>query len=402
MASRYTVVHDPNAQAYVDEILRMAINRILAQIGRGNCIAILLTGSFGRGEGGVRQRGDGWAIVNDIELVVIQDEPTPRLLNGLGEQLASQYGIYKVEIDVRRRSDLKLKGATMQNYDERYGSQVIYGDPRILEEMGEFNARDIPMWEGARLLLNRAGGLVMHFTWPRYLARAELDDDVQHHMKNQLVKAGVALGDALIVCHRCYHTSYRKRWDIFESLVAARRVQLPAGDITLINRSYEEKLFPNTHSFFSDLFPCYEAIVRAYVPLFLRVMSEHFQTPIPSVGAYVDEMRGRAALWRRTSIRDTLPWRTLRAIKRAMLARRLPRRADWQHRQVTSRETVYAALPLVLRSAPFLSHPEREDLNLAERLLSVSLGPSGRERNYEQCWERVRTICFEEWYATCH
>jgi hypothetical protein len=397
-ASRYTLVPNRDAQEYVDHVLETATREILHRLGGADCTAILLTGSFGRGEGGVRRRGDGWAIVNDIEISVVQERPTPWLVDGVGRELAERFGVYKIDVGARSRSNLKPRAATMVAYDERYGSQVLYGSQGIVEEMGELDARDIHAWEGARLLLNRGGGLVMHFTWPRYLARTELASDVRQHMKNQLVKAGVALGDALIVCKGRYDTSYRARWDIFRSLVTEQGVQLSSDQAAFITQSYEEKLFPGTCILFDDLFACYERLLRAYIQLFLQVMSQHFGAPMPDMNAYVRMMAGTSK--RNASIGLTRARRAMRAARRAVLDPRLPRGEDWRNQRPRLKEIAYAAIPLVLESAPFLSSPEYEYLQLAGKLLAVWAG--GRFVRIEDRWERIREACFERWYATCH
>ncbi len=400
LRSRYTLVPDAGAQAYVDHVVETIRAKILERLGTENCRAILLTGSFGRGEGGVRKRGKGWEIVNDIELLVIQDEPTRHLLEGLGEELAKRFGIYSVDIGGRVTSRLELTTPTMSNYDERYGSQVIYGDSSIVERMGELDARDMAVWEGARLMLNRGGGLILHFTWSSYLARDRLGDDERQYMKNQLVKAAVGLGDAITVSKGLYDALYERRYRAFQGLVAQGSVQLPANESALIERGYREKLLPGTHRIFDDLFTCYEQLMRPYFPVFLEIMSQHFHAHLRDLESYARVMRKHR--FRKPAIRDTLAWRTLRAAKRSVTGLRLPRREDWQDRHRTAdtrKATVYAAIPLVLRSAPFLSTPDYADLELAEKLFST---PARHNTRVEKRWEAIRSTCFEQWYATIH
>lgn len=399
MKSPYTLVPDRAAQTYVEEVLETIIREILCRVGANNCLAILLIGSFGRGEGGVRKRGDGWKIVNDIELWVIQDKPTPWLLNGLEEEIEKRFGIYDIDIHVKTTGQLKPIAPTMFAYDVRYGSQIIYGDQEFIKAMGELNSSDIPVWEGARLLLNRSGGLIMHFTWPRYLARLQLPDEIQQYMKNQLVKTGLALGDALIVCHQIYHTSYKKRWSIFQSLIAEGQIKLSTDDAAFIAQCYEEKLFPGTHRIFNDLFTCYEKLLmQIFMPVFLHVMSEYFSAALPDINTYFHTMA--KDIMQKASIRNTFLWPILRSAKLALRARRLPRKDDWLDRRPVPKEAIYAAIPLVLYAAPFLSSPRLEQLKTAEVLLNVSK-PLTLTCS-EDRWENLRAICFKLWYATCH
>lgn len=396
MKSGFSLTSNHEAQLYISHIIQETTEEILQKVAKDNCVAIILTGSFGRGEGGIRSKNNGWEIINDIELLVIQPNPMPEQLRELGIRLAKKFGIYKIDIESRKPSNLQSSNFTMFAYDERYGSQVLYGDPVILGSMGEFDPQDMPLWEGARLLLNRGGGLIMHFTWPRYLAQAELSDETRQYMKNQLVKAGVALGDALIVCHRRYHTLYRKRWDIFRELVSEQKIQLDSNAIALINNSYEEKLFPDTHSFFIDLFASYERLLQAYYPVFGQVMASHFQAPITTEYDYLKLMTGKTK--QRLLIESTILWYALRTTRRVVREMRWPDRHDWFGKQTVPPQAVYAAIPFVLLSAPFLSNPQHKTLWIAEALLGIQNRPSMWVLPFEERWEYARSVCFDRWY----
>ena len=400
MKSPYTLVPDAEAQAYVNEVLETIIREILRRVGEDNCVAILLIGSFGRGEGGVKRRGDSWGIVNDIELDVIQHVPEPARLQDLGQQLAQRFGIYSVDIGVKSVKQLESMDYTMLAYDYKYGSQVVYGDVSVLSVMRDYDPAEMPVWEGARLLLNRGGGLIMHFTLPRYLIQNQLSEEVHQVLKNQLVKTAVALGDALIVCQHCYHHSYKVRWDIFKELAGNMDSLLTEDSIALINQCYEEKLYPSSYEF-ENLFARYSRLLRAYNPMFIDVMSIYFGSTLADLNAYWQKMvdSSQKVSYNKPSILRN----TLRVLKRAVRARRLPSKDEWKRRAAIPDKVVYAAIPLVLNSAPFLMKENPEYLETAERLLIGSrLFGIRRKEKFEGRWERTRGICFEYWYATCH
>ena len=396
----YTLVPDQEAQSYVQEVIETIVEEILAKTGTANCVAILLIGSFGCGEGGVKRRGDGWAIVNDIELDVIQHVLEPAQLQDLSQQLAQRFGIYKVDIGAKSVKQLEAMDYTMFTYDYRYGSQVVYGDVSVLNVMRDYDPAEMPVWEGARLLLNRGGGLIMHFTLPRYLRRNQFSEDVRQVLKNQLVKTAVALGDALIVCQRRYHHSYKVRWDIFKELASNMDSPLTEDSIALINQCYEEKLYPGSYEF-EDLFARYSRLLRAYNPVFIDVMSVYFGSTLADLDAYWQRMVNSSQMvsYNRPSILRN----TLRVLKRAVRTQRLPTKDEWIRRAAIPDKVVYAAIPLVLNSAPFLTDATPEYLVTAERLLTGSkLFGIQRKENFEGRWERTREVCFKYWYATCH
>lgn len=119
-------------------------------------VALLLTGGFSRGEGTVR----GGRPVNDYDLVAVRARPgtsdVARRVEGLGDDL----GLHVDYMEVWRPR-LRFVQAKLFWFDLRHGGRVLWGDPRVLEEVPAFTPGDLRPDEALRLLANRAAGLLL-------------------------------------------------------------------------------------------------------------------------------------------------------------------------------------------------------------------------------------------------
>ena len=394
----FTLQQNDEALRYAEFVVNGIRSEILRDTPADNCTAIILTGSFGRGEGGVIYSGGRWGIVNDIEFTVVQETPQPEHMLELSKRLKKKYDIYNVEIGAVSPENITAGSLTISAYDLRYGSTVIYGDENILKKIGEFRPEDIPLWEGATLLLNRGGGLIMHFTLRRHLQREAITDTDRQIMKNQLVKAGVALGDALLVLCGDYHVLYAERHKIFNKLADEKKAAVPDGGYQLINTCYMEKLYPGTNDF-GDPFRYYDRLASVYKSIFLTVMSKCYNIALPDVISYSMAMAGNEGTWPR--FRRTVLTPAYRSLK-AMMREGGGKDGGGIYGSMVGRKTAYACMPLIILSAPFLNDPDREGLAFAESMIFGIWKGRMRGTPYNERWELVRDLCFRKWYRIAH
>ncbi|MGA2239464.1 MAG: hypothetical protein ABSG74_09650 [Candidatus Bathyarchaeia archaeon] len=83
-------------------------------------------------------------------------------------------------------------------YDAKKTGRVIFGDESILDTISMRDPRDIPLWEGLRLLFNRIFGLLENL------------DDVQA-LTYDIAKVYLAIGEADLVSHCQYRPTCRER-----------------------------------------------------------------------------------------------------------------------------------------------------------------------------------------------
>ena len=163
-------------------------------------VALVLTGGFSRGEGTVR---DG-APVNDYDLLAIRARPGgDGRYRELAAKLSEDVGL-EVDIMPVWRARLPHVGRKLFWLDARLGGRVISGDPRALARLPDFGAREIPRGEIARLLGNRAAGMLLSIP-----AEGEAPDPHQRDL--QATKAVIAALDATLLHRGLYAARLRDR-----------------------------------------------------------------------------------------------------------------------------------------------------------------------------------------------
>ena len=88
--------------------------------------AIVLTGSFGRGEGGAMVEGGSISALNDFDVLVVGGPDVSRELAGASATLAARVGLDFLDLAWADGTWSDFP-ATMLNVDIRYGSQVLRG-----------------------------------------------------------------------------------------------------------------------------------------------------------------------------------------------------------------------------------------------------------------------------------
>lgn len=177
--------------------------------------SIILSGSFGKGEVTVVEDGGNLKFLSDCEVTIISNkiifnrDKIKQFSKKFYEKTSLKVvmggvvmGIY-LQLPFLSR---KLK-PTMENYDLKYGSKVIYGKD-YLEKIPNFKPEDIPLWEGIRLLFNRMAESLEHFS-------VEKPSEEMVFWTNKIV---LACQDALLLSMGEYHYSYRKRNEMFQNL----------------------------------------------------------------------------------------------------------------------------------------------------------------------------------------
>jgi hypothetical protein len=212
---RFTLDGDVGLEAHLAALcaqVRVGVERIVP---RRRLEGILLGGGYGRGEGGVRPTPQGDRPYNDLEFYVLlrgftvwNDRRHRARLNELAHALSEPAGI-EVEFKVISASDLRRKPVTMFSYDLVSGHRRLGGADDLLagcEHHGR--ARDIPLAEATRLLLNRGTGLLLA---RRRLGGHPFTADDADFVERNLAKAKLALGDAVLTAFGQYHWSCRER-----------------------------------------------------------------------------------------------------------------------------------------------------------------------------------------------
>lgn len=162
--------------------------------------ALVLTGGFSRGEGTVREGRP----VNDYDLVAVRRATGgDALYRELGHRLTKEIGI-EVDIMPIARARLPLVGAKLFWLDVKLGGRVLHGEARTLDRLPVIDPRRIPRIEVARLLSNRAAGLLLALP-------TTSDPQTPEQTDLQATKAVLAAMDATLLGRGEYAAGMRER-----------------------------------------------------------------------------------------------------------------------------------------------------------------------------------------------
>jgi hypothetical protein len=372
-ATRFTMRAEEPAQAVVRGHLD-AITRAVCEVAEPR--AIVLTGSFGRGEGGVARDGDTFRPVNDYDVLVVGGPSHPPL-DRLSRSLPRRLGIDYVDLSWSDGAWDSVP-ASMANFDLKYGSTVIYGAGDALEPMPDLAAGDIPLVDALQLLLNRTAGLLTGLR-----REPSPTEPARRYLLNQCVKASIAIGDSWLVAWQAYDASYLVRGRRFRSLASGAGVE-PA----LVDRvadAYAMKLAPD-----------YESPRDPYAEVL-----DLAPALIGRITQVIDACSGRNA----ASLEDALDHyvamplvpdlaadnqRVMQCEAVATLVRDVP--SDHSVRQL-----VYAVLPLVLRAATASSPACRPADWRPAHWLSLPERVDGWA-----AWESMRGRVVDAWFGLVH
>jgi len=181
--------------------------------------ALLLVGSYARGEGGVVERRGALHPYNDFDLVAVVRGGGRGLrsrLAAIGHAWTARLGV-DVDIYPVGAPALASPPPTLFWLDVALGGvRVLAGDERLLDAVRRLRPRDVPLEEAARLLANRAVGLALS-----NLERAPAD---RTRPQRHVHKAALAVGDALLLAADRYQPTVAARAEALRGLAGAPRV----------------------------------------------------------------------------------------------------------------------------------------------------------------------------------
>jgi len=203
--SRYTIRGSAELDARIDADLAR-----IAKVASPCSIAGILLGGYGRGEGTPFIHPDGThSPFNDYDLVVIVDKPdreVRHLFKAYAQQLSAGLGL-PVDLCVYDKNRLPHCESSLLNYEMKHGHKVVWGDEHILDAMPDYPVSDIPLSEGARLLLNR-GKLLLDIKL-RLAEGQALSEEEKIRFIKFIYKVWLAIGDCVLLAERSYDLSYR-------------------------------------------------------------------------------------------------------------------------------------------------------------------------------------------------
>jgi hypothetical protein len=194
----------------VYDTLRNEIRKVL------NPRSIILIGSFGRKEPCFIIVDDKIQFVSDCEVIVISDKKVIKDdIIKLEKHLFKMLGIdVQIYVNPPKFKFTYNMPKSIENYDLKYGSQVIYGyNP--LKKLPIINPDEINIWEGIRLILNRMIESMKYIQ----LSQTCISGD-NKVLSYWMYKTVLACQDGILLTEGKYHYSYIERNKIFKDIIA--------------------------------------------------------------------------------------------------------------------------------------------------------------------------------------
>lgn len=214
-AGVYFLDDEPALARRLDDFLAGLGERLAASPAAADTVALVLSGGYGRGEGGVFRGPDGAAdLYNDLEFYLLLRDGAPDTAARAWCEREERDGTAALGIDVEFKrlgcGTLRRAAPSMFYYDLVQGHRLVWGDPgwRAGLPAAMSDAAAIPLHEATRLLFNRGTGLF----FSRCALAAPADPRVANgFVQRNHAKVRLALGDAVLAANGRYHQFARER-----------------------------------------------------------------------------------------------------------------------------------------------------------------------------------------------
>ena len=257
MNARFTIDGSETLEKHLESVCKSVVAGITALIPPGKLEAIFLGGGYGRGEGGVLRTDAGDRAYNDLEFYIcirghprLNERRFGATLHHLAERLTPVAGI-EVEFKISSLGTFSRSPVTMFVYDLAQGHRTIFGSDKVFTNPALRDAKQIPLYEATRLLMNRCSGLL--FAQEKLRKDQFTPEDADFVGRNQ-AKAQLGLGDVILCARGEYHWSCRERNVRLKRLAEAERSPLLQTIYCHHNLGVEFKLHPQQKSGGRDSF----------------------------------------------------------------------------------------------------------------------------------------------------
>lgn len=178
-----------------------------------NVVAIVAFGSMTRGEELLIEHNNNVRILSDLDLAIIaNDKGLSAYL--IGRQIPRILEVvkcpFKVSLSVAKPRDL-TSTRTLLLFDMKFFGKVLFGDKEILDRICLTSARDIPSWEGIRLLLNNGVMELLRVFDPNDGKNFKTNSDRALEFVEACGKVYLACYDSLLVRDGSYSPSVREK-----------------------------------------------------------------------------------------------------------------------------------------------------------------------------------------------
>lgn len=390
---KYTAADDEKIDAKIEHDLQCIATEIRKHL---KPVSVILTGSFGRGEGTVIKSDGKLHFLSDYEICVVSSKvKTRKICALLSDSLSRRLGVETsvAWISTRRFKLNKNKNISKGRsypsifmYELKTGSKVLYG-----RETGSVNViepQDIYLWEGIKLILNR---MVESFA-PSPVK------NTKYAREKQINKILLACGDSLLLHAKKYHYSYKERKNRIISCLDIKNYPfLSEKDLEYITRAYDAKLY-GQFDWHHELDP--SAVYKLSDGVLRFLLGEEMDISFASYAAFPEKYwAGKGNFYRYYAFRFyflTNPvFENIIYLIKLFKWRRYPNIKIIKYIRIPFHHLVYSVVP-PLFFFDFLSGEDREDIvTTANKVLSVF------NESFAGNIEEIKRGISAVWYRIC-
>ena len=207
---KFTSSNDKDAEMLLERVL-LEIKDSLSNLD----ICVLLGGSYGRGDGGVRLDKENGILYNDLDFFVFAKKANPNAQNVLHSVAKKYEKELSIDVDfskIMTVKDIKNNASRLMMQELKRGYVLVYGEDLLEKYLPQIPANKIPFSEACRLLVNRGMGLLLAGE-----KISQNSQDIDFILRN-LNKAILGAGDALLIANNLYAWKLNERVAIINSL----------------------------------------------------------------------------------------------------------------------------------------------------------------------------------------
>lgn len=212
MIRQWTVAGSSALESQIDQMVSGLRSRLSHSFGPDDYSAVVISGGYGRGEGGVEIKAGREVLHNNLDLIwVTPHAGRVELIREKLEQEARHFQhSHGVTLDTFVIDEARLRRlpCLVMLYDMREGHRLLLGQPGYLQSLIPYQAQDILPSDVRNLLVNR-GALLLINRW--LLSLGEPTPELRHQIVRHAMKALIGIGDALLFMRGDYHWSYREK-----------------------------------------------------------------------------------------------------------------------------------------------------------------------------------------------
>ena len=246
-----------NGDFEAEKLLERVLNEMGAALS-GTELCVVLGGSYGRGDGGVRQDRENGVLYNDLDFFVFARK---KAAAGV-ELLKSLAGKYEHELNVdvdfsavMTVKDIKNNASRLMMQELKRGYKLVCGEDLLAEYLPEIQPEDLPFSEACRLILNRGMGLL--FAGEKI---ANGSDETDFILRN-IYKAILGAGDAMLIAEKMYRWKISERLELIEKSHMLEIYKNLYREAVEFKRAPHRKKKPDMKSFWNVVRDFFQAAV---------------------------------------------------------------------------------------------------------------------------------------------